>query len=63
MTLIWAKTRYLIDGLAILLLPSYEETPIYFVIPIAAAEMLFPLWLLIKGVNVEEWEKRALESA
>ena len=26
-------------------------------------ELLFPLWLLIKGVNVEEWEKRALESA
>jgi len=49
--------------LAILLLPNYEETPIYFMIPIAAAEMLFPLWLLIKGVNVEEWEKRALESA
>lgn len=26
-------------------------------------EVLFYLWLLIKGVNVEEWEKRALESA
>ncbi len=26
-------------------------------------EMLFYLWLLIKGINVEEWEKRALESA
>ena len=26
-------------------------------------ESLFYLWLLIKGVNVEEWEKRALESA
>jgi len=26
-------------------------------------EFLFYLWLLIKGVNVEEWEKRALESA
>ena len=25
-------------------------------------EMIFYLWLLIKGVNVEEWEKRALES-
>ncbi|NQV13858.1 DUF4386 domain-containing protein [bacterium] len=24
---------------------------------------IFPLWLLIKGVNVEVWEKRALESA
>jgi len=26
-------------------------------------EFLFYLWLLIKGVNVEEWEKRVLESA
>jgi hypothetical protein len=26
-------------------------------------ELLFALWLLIKGVNVEQWEKRALESA
>jgi hypothetical protein len=25
-------------------------------------ELLFYLWLLIKGVNVEEWEKRARES-
>jgi hypothetical protein len=61
--LILASVAYLIDGLAILLLPSYGETPIYFVIPIAAAEMLFPLWLLIKGVDVQQWEKRALEAA
>ncbi len=26
-------------------------------------ELVFLLWLLIKGVNVEQWEKRALESA
>jgi hypothetical protein len=25
--------------------------------------MPLPLWLLIKGVNVEQWEKRALKSA
>ena len=25
-------------------------------------EMIFYMWLLIKGVNVEEWEKRALSS-
>lgn len=28
-----------------------------------SGEMIFYLWLLIKGVNVEEWNKRALESA
>jgi hypothetical protein len=26
-------------------------------------ELVFLLWLLIKGVNVEQWNKRALESA
>ena len=26
-------------------------------------ELVFLLWLLIKGVNVEQWKKRALESA
>lgn len=29
----------------------------------ALGEVLFILWLLVKGVNVEEWEKRAFESA
>ena len=29
----------------------------------SSGELLLPLWLLIKGVNVEQWEKRALESA
>jgi len=29
----------------------------------ALGEVLFILWLLIKGVNVEQWEKRALETA
>jgi hypothetical protein len=61
--LIFASLAYLIDSLAILLLPNYEVTPVFIAIPIAAAELLFPLWLLIKGVDVEQWEKRALESA
>jgi len=29
----------------------------------AVGELLFIFWLLIKGVNVEQWKKRALESA
>lgn len=29
----------------------------------ALGEILFILWLLIKGVNIEQWEKRVLESA
>jgi len=26
-------------------------------------EVVLLLWLLIKGVNVEQWQKRALEAA
>jgi hypothetical protein len=29
----------------------------------ALGEALFPLWLSLKGVNVEQWEKRAVETA
>jgi hypothetical protein len=29
----------------------------------SSGELLLPLWLLIKGVNVEQWEKRALAPA
>ena len=25
-------------------------------------EILFPLWLLVRGVNVEKWEKQAQDS-
>ena len=28
----------------------------------AFLEIVFPLWLLIKGVNVEQWQKRVSES-
>jgi hypothetical protein len=32
-------------------------------LPNLIGELALALWLLIKGVNVEQWEKRALESA
>ncbi|MCJ7735478.1 MAG: DUF4386 domain-containing protein [Anaerolineales bacterium] len=50
---------YLIDSFAIFLFPSFQAIALFTFI----GEVLFPLWLLIKGVNVEQWEKRALESA
>ncbi len=50
---------YLIDSFAIFLYPSFKEIALF----TFWGEVLFPLWLLIKGVNVEQWEKRALESA
>jgi hypothetical protein len=58
---------YLIDVVTFFLLPNYENYEAIFsqVIPLLTipGELLLMLWLLIKGVNVEQWEKRALESA
>jgi hypothetical protein len=57
-----ASLGYLIDSFSLLLVPSYETTPAFIALSIAVAEIAFPLWLLIKGVNTEQWEKRVLES-
>jgi hypothetical protein len=51
---------YLIDFFQFLLLPNQSVTISAFT---GFFEILFPLWLCIKGVNVEQWEKRALEAA
>ena len=50
---------YLIDFVTLLLFPNFFEIRSFTFI----GELLLPLWFLIKGVNVEQWEKRALESA
>jgi hypothetical protein len=52
-----AGVGYLVDSFALLLSSSYDTTPIFLAIPIALAEIAFPLWLLIKGVNTEGWKK------
>jgi hypothetical protein len=51
---------YLIDFAIFFLFPKFNLQISLFTF---WGEMLFPLWLLIKGVNVEQWQKRALESA
>ena len=51
---------YLIQSVAAFLLPSFKLNIIFFT---SWGELLLPLWLVIKGVNVEQWERRALESA
>ncbi|MSP14034.1 MAG: DUF4386 domain-containing protein [Chloroflexi bacterium] len=58
-----AAVGYLIDSFGMLLLPNYTTTPAFIALPIVIAEIAFPLWLLIKGVNAAQWEKRALASA
>src|SRR3990172_6962462 len=51
---------YLIDFFTFFLFPNFDAKISGFTF---WGEVLFPLWLLIKGVNVEQWDKRALESA
>lgn len=58
-----AGAGYLFDSFALLLSPNYETTPGIVAAIIAIAEIAFPVWLLIKGVNKEGWEKQSLESA
>ena len=60
----------IIDGLAMLiwffqffLFPGYDVISTLGLAVGFVAEGLLCLWLLVKGVNVEQWEKRALESA
>ncbi len=58
--LIIAGFGYLIDSVTFFLFPNFDAIIIQFTF---YGELLLPLWLLFKGVNVEQWEKRALESA
>ncbi len=50
---------YVIDSFTFILFPNFGITFSEFTF---LGELLLPLWLLIKGVNVKAWEKRALES-
>ena len=52
---------YTVLAVLFLLSPNIDAT--IFGVFTFIAESLFYLWLLIKGVNVEAWEKRALKSA
>ncbi len=59
-----ASLGYLTDSFGMFLVPGYEESFGWVVwVTALIGEFPFFLWLLFKGVNVEQWEKRALESA
>jgi hypothetical protein len=51
---------YLIQSFATFLIPDFQVNIALFTF---WGEVLFPLWLVIRGVNVEQWKKRALEAA
>lgn len=60
-----AGIGYLFDTIGLLLIPSYTTTPGLIALVIAVAEIAFPIWLLVKGVNTDRWQNRtpALEIA
>ncbi len=51
---------YLFDFFAFFLFPNFETTVS---LVTGFGEIFFMLWLLIKGVDIEQWEKRSLEAA
>ena len=59
--LMLAGSCYTVDAVLFLLVPNFDATILGLFAFIG--ELPFYLCLLIKGVNVEQWEKRAAESA
>ncbi len=53
---------YLVQDFGNMLFPQYKAL-FTSIGSLAFLEIAFPLWLLIKGVNVEEWQKHVSESA
>ena len=53
---------YLIQDFGNMLFPQYKVL-FTSIGSLAFLEVAFPLWLLFKGVNVEQWQKRVSESA
>jgi hypothetical protein len=49
---------YLFDATGLLLVSGYTTTPGPIAAVIAIAELAFPIWLLVKGVNKDGWQKR-----
>lgn len=53
-----AGLGYLIDSSGLLFFPGYTSTPIYLMLPITISEIAFPLWLVIRGLNLERFMQR-----
>ena len=55
---------YMINGFGLILAPAYADR-IFAIIagPAFVGEASFCLWLLVKGVNMEKWNRRQVHSA
>jgi hypothetical protein len=61
--LVIASLGYLAQSYGHILWPQYDDILATVVLVAVPAELAFTVWLLWKGVDVERWEERALESA
>ena len=62
--LVVAASGYFIDSFGTVLLPQYEALYASVVVLTAiVGELPLSFWLLIKGINVEQWKKCVLEAA
>lgn len=57
---LFASFGYLLDSFGNFLFPQYEAFYNVVILATIPAELAFAFWLLIKGVNVEQWQKRTL---
>ncbi|MHB8869132.1 MAG: DUF4386 domain-containing protein [Thermoleophilia bacterium] len=61
--LVVSALGYLANSFTAFLAPEYTETlAVVVVVAAVIGELPLTLWLLIKGVNVERWQQRALEA-
>jgi hypothetical protein len=58
-----AGLSYLTNSFTLILAPAYAATIFPILVLALVGELSLSLWLLVKGVRVEEWKKRAAESA
>jgi hypothetical protein len=62
--LVIGSVGYLAQSFGHLLAPQYDDILSTVVVVLSIpGELAFTLWLLIKGINVEQWKERARESA
>jgi len=58
-----AGLSYLVNSFTLLLAPAYAGTIFPVLVLALIGELSLCLWLMVKGVDLLKWEKRALESA
>ena len=58
---VFASAGYFIDSVGYILYPQFEAVYTWVVMATIPAELSFAFWLLIKGINLEKWEKSTPE--